>query len=114
MLPAQLNGLGMAKENALVCLEQVGLGDRANHFPKTLSGGEQQRVALARAFIMKPAVLFADEPTGSLDEASGNRVIELLFELNRANHSTLILVTHDQTLADRCQRQLHLQGGRLV
>jgi len=114
MLPAELNGMAMPKENALVCLEQVGLSDRANHFPKTLSGGEQQRVALARAFIMKPAILFADEPTGSLDEVSGNRVIELLFELNRANHSTLILVTHDQALADRCQRQLHLQGGRLL
>ena len=114
MLPADLNGMGMAKENALACLEQVGLSERANHFPKTLSGGEQQRVALARAFIMKPEILFADEPTGSLDEVSGNRVIELLFELNRANHSTLILVTHDQALADRCQRQLHLQGGRLL
>jgi len=114
MLPAELNGMSMPKENALACLEQVGLSDRANHFPKTLSGGEQQRVALARAFIMKPAILFADEPTGSLDEVSGNRVIELLFELNRANHSTLILVTHDQALADRCQRQLHLQGGRLL
>ena len=114
MLPAELNGLDMPKENALHWLGQVGLRERANHFPKTLSGGEQQRVALARAFIMKPAILFADEPTGSLDEASGNRVIELLFELNQANNSTLILVTHDQTLADRCQRQLHLQGGRLV
>ena len=114
MLPAELNGLDMPKENALYWLGQVGLRERANHFPKTLSGGEQQRVALARAFIMKPAILFADEPTGSLDEASGNRVIELLFELNQANNSTLILVTHDQTLADRCQRQLHLQGGRLL
>ena len=114
MLPADLNGMGMSKANALSCLEQVGLSERANHFPKTLSGGEQQRVALARAFIMKPEILFADEPTGSLDEVSGNRVIELLFELNRANHSTLILVTHDQALADRCQRQLHLQGGRLL
>ena len=114
MLPAELNGQKMAKENARICLEQVGLSERANHFPKTLSGGEQQRVALARAFIMKPTILFADEPTGSLDETSGNKVIELLFELNRANHSTLILVTHDQTLAERCQRQLHLQGGRLV
>ncbi len=114
MLPAELNGLDMPKENALHWLGQVGLRERANHFPKTLSGGEQQRVALARAFIMKPAILFADEPTGSLDEASGNRVIELLFELNQANNSTLILVTHDQTLADRCQRQLHLQGGRLL
>lgn len=114
MLPAELNGLKKAKENALHWLAQVGLQERANHFPKTLSGGEQQRVALARAFIMRPEILFADEPTGSLDEASGNRVIELLFELNRANHSTLILVTHDQALADRCQRQLHLQGGRLL
>ena len=114
MLPAELNGMALPKENALACLEQVGLSERANHFPKTLSGGEQQRVALARAFIMKPAILFADEPTGSLDEVSGNRVIELLFELNQANHSTLILVTHDQALAERCQRQLHLQGGRLL
>ena len=114
MLPAELNGLDMPKENALHWLGQVGLKERANHFPKTLSGGEQQRVALARAFIMKPAILFADEPTGSLDEASGNRVIELLFGLNQANNSTLILVTHDQALADRCQRQLHLQGGRLL
>jgi putative ABC transport system ATP-binding protein len=95
-------------------LEKVGLSLRANHFPKTLSGGEQQRVALARAFINKPAILFADEPTGSLDEASGNRVIELLFELNRENSSTLVLVTHDPTLAARCGRQLSLHGGRLV
>ena len=114
MLPAGLNDMAKPKENALACLDQVGLSERANHFPRTLSGGEQQRVALARAFIMKPEILFADEPTGSLDEVSGNRVIELLFELNRANHSTLILVTHDQALADRCQRQLHLQGGRLL
>ncbi len=114
MLPAQLNGLASPKENALICLKQVGLENRANHFPKTLSGGEQQRVALARAFIMKPAILFADEPTGSLDEISGKRVIELLFELNKANQSTLILVTHDQALANRCQRQLQLQGGRLL
>jgi putative ABC transport system ATP-binding protein len=114
MLPAELNGLAGAKESALNCLEQVGLSHRTSHFPKTLSGGEQQRVALARAFIMKPSILFADEPTGSLDEASGNRVIELLFELNQANQSTLVLVTHDPALADRCQRQLHLQGGRLL
>ncbi len=114
MLPAELNGLAGAKENALHCLEQVGLSHRTGHFPKTLSGGEQQRVALARAFIMRPSILFADEPTGSLDETSGNRVIELLFELNQANQSTLVLVTHDPALADRCQRQLHLQGGRLL
>ena len=114
MLPAELAGLDDPKVNAQTWLKQVGLGERFDHFPKTLSGGEQQRVALARAFITKPAILFADEPTGSLDEASGNRVIELLFELNRANHSTLVLVTHDPALASRCQRQLHLQGGRLV
>jgi putative ABC transport system ATP-binding protein len=102
------------KANAKTWLERVGLGERFDHFPKTLSGGEQQRVALARAFITKPAILFADEPTGSLDEASGNRVIELLFDLNQANQSTLVLVTHDPALASRCQRQLHLQGGRLL
>lgn len=114
MLPADLAGVKSAKGDAQVWLERVGLQDRFRHFPKTLSGGEQQRVALARAFITKPAILFADEPTGSLDEASGNRVIELLFELNKANHSTLILVTHDPALAGRCQRQIHLQGGRLL
>jgi putative ABC transport system ATP-binding protein len=114
MLPAELSGMDSPKVNAKVWLERVGLVERLDHFPKTLSGGEQQRVALARAFITKPAILFADEPTGSLDETSGNRVIELLFELNRANQSTLVLVTHDAALASRCQRQLHLQGGRLV
>ena len=114
MLPAELAGIKSAKGDAQAWLERVGLQDRFGHFPKTLSGGEQQRVALARAFISNPAILFADEPTGSLDEASGNRVIELLFELNKANHSTLVLVTHDPALAGRCQRQLHLQGGRLL
>jgi len=114
MLPAELAGMDNAKAAAMAWLERVGLGERFEHFPKTLSGGEQQRVALARAFITQPAILFADEPTGSLDELSGNRVIELLFELNQANHSTLVLVTHDQALASRCQRQLHLQGGRLL
>lgn len=114
MLPAELKGESGAKERASEWLHLVGLGDRQKHFPKTLSGGEQQRVALARAFINKPAILFADEPTGSLDEASGNRVIELLFDLNKANHSTLILVTHDPALANRCQRQLQLQGGKLL
>lgn len=114
MLPAQLSGLKDAKERAGQWLQKVGLQNRLNHFPKTLSGGEQQRVALARAFITEPAILFADEPTGSLDEASGERVIELLFELNRANHSTLVLVTHDPALASRCQRQIQIQGGRLL
>ena len=116
MLPLEMAGISqtMAKQAAVEWLEKVGLGSRASHFPKTLSGGEQQRVALARAFINKPAILFADEPTGSLDEASGNRVIELLFELNRENSSTLVLVTHDPALAARCGRQLSLHGGRLA
>ena len=116
MLPLEIAGdaQAQARLSALEWLEKVGLTPRANHFPKTLSGGEQQRVALARAFINKPAILFADEPTGSLDEASGNRVIELLFELNRENSSTLVLVTHDPALAARCGRQLSLHGGRLV
>ena len=114
LLPAQMSGRKDAKKEAIAWLEKVGLEDRLNHFPKTLSGGEQQRVALARAFITKPDILFADEPTGSLDEASGERVIRLLFELNQASKSTLVLVTHDPALASRCQRQLHLQGGRLA
>ena len=116
MLPLELSGIDLvtAKAKAAIWLEKVGLGHRLNHFPKTLSGGEQQRVALARAFVNQPAILFADEPTGSLDEASGNRVIELLFELNAENSSTLVLVTHDPALAARCSRQLTLQGGRLV
>jgi putative ABC transport system ATP-binding protein len=114
MLPAELKGDLDAKDKATLWLEKVGLKDRLKHFPKTLSGGEQQRVALARAFINQPAILFADEPTGSLDEASGNRVIDLLFDLNQANHSTLILVTHDPALASRCERQLQLQGGKLL
>ena len=116
MLPLEIAGHSQAQARvaAVQWLEKVGLAQRANHFPKTLSGGEQQRVALARAFINRPAVLFADEPTGSLDEVSGDRVIELLFELNRENSSTLVLVTHDPALAARCGRQLSLQGGRLV
>ena len=116
MLPLEMAGIDQAEARraAHQWLEKVGLELRANHFPKTLSGGEQQRVALARAFVNKPAILFADEPTGSLDEVSGNKVIELLFELNRENSSTLVLVTHDPALAARCKRQLSLQGGRLV
>ena len=116
MLPLEIAGCSQAeaRQAAVQWLEKVSLAQRANHFPKTLSGGEQQRVALARAFINQPAILFADEPTGSLDEVSGDRVIELLFELNRENSSTLVLVTHDPALAARCGRQLSLQGGRLV
>ncbi|WP_062308721.1 ABC transporter ATP-binding protein [Polynucleobacter sinensis] len=115
MLPLELAGVGVleAREKACFWLERVGLSGRLSHFPKTLSGGEQQRVALARAFINQPAILFADEPTGSLDETSGLRVIELLFELNQESSSTLVLVTHDQALAGRCGRQLLLRSGRL-
>ena len=116
MLPLELNGQdpNEVRQLALNCLDQVGLMARLNHYPKTLSGGEQQRVALARAFVGKPHVLFADEPTGSLDEASGAKIIDLLFELNKVNGSTLVLVTHDPILAARCGRQLHLQGGQLA
>lgn len=116
MLPMEIRGVAQSEARLVAhqWLDKVGLGQRTNHFPKTLSGGEQQRVALARAFINKPAILFADEPTGSLDEASGSKVIELLFELNRENYSTLVLVTHDPALAARCGRQFSLQGGRLV
>ena len=116
MLPAEISGLDLAnaRTQAQYWLDKVGLSHRLQHFPKTLSGGEQQRVALARAFISRPAILFADEPTGSLDEASGSRVIELLFELNRECNSTLVLVTHDPALAAQCCRQLQLQAGRLV
>ncbi|BEI33529.1 ABC transporter ATP-binding protein [Polynucleobacter sp. HIN5] len=116
MLPLEIRGttLTEARKLASDCLARVGLSQRLMHYPKTLSGGEQQRVALARAFVSEPSILFADEPTGSLDEASGSKVIELLFELNRENGSTLILVTHDPQLANRCSRQLTLQGGRLV
>jgi len=116
MLPLEIRGTALqeARELATACLGRVGLGERLKHYPKTLSGGEQQRVALARAFVSQPAILFADEPTGSLDEASGAKIIELLFELNRENGSTLILVTHDPQLASRCSRQLTLQGGSLV
>jgi len=116
MLPLEIRGTPLTEVRELAgdCLARVGLSQRLMHYPKTLSGGEQQRVALARAFVSEPSILFADEPTGSLDETSGSKVIELLFELNRENGSTLILVTHDPQLARRCSRQLTLQGGRLV
>jgi len=116
MLPLELRGVesGLARAEAINWLTKVGLLQRLHHLPRPLSGGEQQRVALARAFIGKPAMLFADEPTGSLDEQSGAKIIELLFALNQDNGSTLVLVTHDVTLAKRCGRQLHLQGGRLL
>jgi len=115
-LPLELKGMPRheAAAKAQVWLEKVGLGERLNHRPKTLSGGEQQRVALARAFVTQPDVLFADEPTGSLDEVTGQKVIDLLFSLNKDSGSTLILVTHDLALAQRCQRQMVINAGKIV
>jgi putative ABC transport system ATP-binding protein len=114
MLPLELRGDRQAKNKAQVLLVRVGLGQRLSHTPKQLSGGEQQRVALARAFVTHPAVLFADEPTGNLDSHTGAKIIELLFDLNKENNTTLLLVTHDQDLAHRCQRTIKLSAGRLV
>jgi putative ABC transport system ATP-binding protein len=114
MLPLELAGRKDARGVALGVLEQVGLAARKGHYPNQLSGGEQQRVAIARAFVTRPAVLFADEPTGNLDTATGERVIELLFELNSAAGTTLVLVTHDKSIAARCQRLIHLDAGRIV
>ena len=105
---------GDAEQRARDILHRVGLDDRLSHYPRTLSGGEQQRVALARAFVTTPALLFADEPTGNLDTETGAAIIEVLFELNRALGTTLVLVTHDEKLAARCGRILRLRGGRLV
>ncbi len=114
MLPLELLGRRDARAHAIRMLERVGLAQRLAHYPRLLSGGEQQRVALARAFVVEPAVLLADEPTGSLDFATGARVMELMFEMNREAGTTLVLVTHDPAIAARCQRQLHLEAGRLV
>jgi putative ABC transport system ATP-binding protein len=114
MLPLQLANRADAKLMAISTLEKVGLGERLTHYPKQLSGGEQQRVAIARAFAPQPAILFADEPTGNLDIATGERIIDLLFSLNQASNSTLILVTHDEKLAQRCQRVLVLSNGQLT
>ena len=113
MLPLQLANRLDAKKIATETLAKVGLAERLNHYPKQLSGGEQQRVAIARAFAPQPAILFADEPTGNLDTTTGERIIELLFSLNLASNSTLILVTHDTQLAQRCQRVLTLRDGQL-
>jgi putative ABC transport system ATP-binding protein len=114
MLPLELGGRRDAREVALAALGQVGLTPRQAHYPKQLSGGEQQRVAIARAFVTHPAVLFADEPTGNLDTATGQRITDLLFDLNRSTGSTLVLVTHDRTLAARCNRILELDAGHTV
>jgi putative ABC transport system ATP-binding protein len=114
MLPLELRGDDKAREKAAAMLERVGLASRLRHYPKYLSGGEQQRVALARAFVTEPPLLFADEPTGSLDAATGEAVIQLMFELNRERGSTLVLVTHDPSIAARCGRTLTISAGRIV
>ncbi len=114
MLPLELAGKDSPRQKALEILQQVGLTERWSHYPAQLSGGEKQRVAIARAFATEPAVLFADEPTGNLDSRTGGHVMDLMFELNRDSSTTLVLVTHDKTLAARCDRIIGLDGGRLV
>jgi putative ABC transport system ATP-binding protein len=114
MLPLELAGAADARRTAAETLSGVGLGRRTGHYPRQLSGGEQQRVAIARAFVTRPAVLFADEPTGNLDTSTGARVGQLLFDLNANAHTTLVLVTHDQELASRCARVVRMDGGRVV
>ena len=114
MLPLELMGRADARAAATDMLARVGLSERLRHYPKVLSGGEQQRVALARAFVVRPAVLLADEPTGSLDFATGEKVMGLMFDLNREAGTTLVMVTHDRSIAARCDRQLHLEAGRLL
>ena len=114
MLPLELLGRPAARSEATEMLRRVGLGERLKHYPRVLSGGEQQRVALARAFVVRPAVLLADEPTGSLDFATGETVMSLMFEMNREAGTTLVLVTHDREIASRCDRQLQIEAGRLL
>ncbi len=113
MLPLELAAGDHAQERAMECLERVGLAGRVQHYPRQLSGGEQQRVAIARAFVSEPALLFADEPTGNLDSRTGQKIIDLLFDFNGAQGSTLVLVTHDSALAARCGRRLQLEEGRV-
>ncbi len=114
MLPLELAGHPQARSRSLITLEQVGLAERVHHYPNQLSGGEQQRVAIARAFALEPELLFADEPTGNLDQATGRQITDLLFNIREETDTTLILVTHDAELAERCNRQLHLDNGRMV
>jgi putative ABC transport system ATP-binding protein len=114
MLPLELSRQSDAREQAEHFLERVELQDRIHHYPRQMSGGEQQRVAIARAFAARPAILFADEPTGNLDSRTGSHIIDILFELNREQGATLVLVTHDKGLADLCERRLHLDAGALV
>lgn len=113
MLPLEIIGFNEAQQSALSVLERVGLQDRLQHYPHQLSGGEQQRVAIARAFAPRPALLLADEPTGNLDTRTGQQIIELLFELNQEQSTTLVLVTHDHALAEKCSRVLAIEAGRL-
>lgn len=113
MFPLELQGDARAAEKARQLLNRVGLEQRYAHYPRQLSGGEQQRVAIARAFVTEPQLLFADEPTGNLDKATGETIINLLFEMNQEKHTTLVIVTHDDTLAQRCERRLVLQNGQL-
>jgi putative ABC transport system ATP-binding protein len=114
MLPLELAGRRQARRAALALLERVGLGERLHHYPRQLSGGEQQRVALARAFAIAPRLLLADEPTGNLDPTTGEEIIALMFDLNRERGTTLVLVTHDPAVSQRCHRQLRLHAGRLL
>ena len=114
MLPLELSGHASARPAALNALEKVGLEHRIAHYPHQLSGGEKQRVAIARAFVVQPAVLFADEPTGNLDQRTGDAVADLMFHLNREAGTTLILVTHDHALAARCNRIVYMDGGRFT
>jgi putative ABC transport system ATP-binding protein len=114
MLPLELDGRRDARKVATAMLERVGLSQRLHSYPKVLSGGEQQRVALARAFVVHPAVLLADEPTGSLDFATGEKIMELMFDLNREQGTTLVLVTHDRAIAARCNRSITIEAGRVV
>lgn len=114
MLPLELAGRRDARAAATHMLQRVGLGERLSSYPKVLSGGEQQRVALARAFVVQPAVLLADEPTGSLDFATGATIMELMFDLNREQGTTLVLVTHDRSIAQRCERRITIEAGQLV
>ena len=114
MLPLELHGRSDARERASTLLQRVGLAERTSHYPRQLSGGEQQRVAIARAFASEPKILFADEPTGNLDAATGQRITDLLFQLNREQATTLVMVTHDDRLAERCQAALRIDAGRLV
>ncbi|MEL0650426.1 ABC transporter ATP-binding protein [Algibacter sp. TI.3.09] len=114
IVPLELQGEKNASKSGIALLEKVGLGDRLHHYPSQLSGGEQQRVALARAFSNKPSILFADEPTGNLDEETGEKVIQLLFELNKEAGTTLVIITHDLDLANRTQQILRLKGGKII